>query len=133
VSSGTIDGQFYAAVGTTIVFNGSFTTGNALLLNGPGAFQFNGGTLTLMKDVIPNLQMLGGTLLLGPAFQGGSITNLTLTGIILAGTNVVTGTLNWTAGPMQGSLTVASNGVLNMSGSAEKDLEGPMTNSGTVA
>src|ERR1017187_1731679 len=133
VSSGTIDGQFYAAVGTTIVFNGSFTTGNALLLNGPGAFQFNGGTLTLMKDVIPNLQMLGGTLLLGPAFQGGSITNLTLTGIILAGSNVVTGTLNWTTGPMQGSLTVASNGVLNISGSAEKDLEGPMTNSGTVA
>jgi hypothetical protein len=133
VSSGTIDGQFYAAAGATIVFNGNFATGNALLLNGPGAFQFNGGTLTLMKDVIPNLQMLGGTLLLGPAFQGGSITNLTLTGIILAGTNVVTGTLNWTTGPMQGSLTVASNGVLNISGSAEKDLYCPITNSSTVA
>src|ERR1035441_8085446 len=133
VSSGTIDGQFYAAAGATIVFNGNFATGNALLLNGPGAFQFNGGTLTLMKDVIPNLQMLGGTLLLGPTFQGGSITNPTLTGIILAGTNVVTGTLNWTTGPMQGSLTVASNGVLNISGSAEKDLYCPITNSSTVA
>jgi hypothetical protein len=132
VSSGIIDGQFYAAAGATNAFSGSFTTGNPLLLSGPGAFQFNGGTLTLTNDVIPDLQMLGGTLLLGPAFQGGSITNLTLTGMSLAGTNVVTGTLNWTAAQMQGSLTVASNGVLNISGSAEKDLVCPLTNLGTV-
>jgi len=131
-NSGIIDGQFYAAAGTTNLFNGSFTSGNAPLLNGPGAFQFNGGTLTLTKDVIPNLQMLGGTLLLGPGFQGGSITNLTLSGMTLAGTNVVTGTLNWTTAPMQGALTVASNGVLNISGSAEKDLYCPLTNWGTV-
>ena len=54
-------------------------------------FQFTGGTLTLLNDAIPNLQMLGGTLVLGPAIQGGNITNLTLTGITLTGTNTVAG------------------------------------------
>ena len=131
-NNGIIDGQFYAAAGATNDFSGSFSSGNAPLLNGPGAFLFSSGTLTLTQNLIPNLQMLGGTLLLGPGFQGGSITNLTLAGMTLGGTNVVTGTLNWTAAAMQGALTVASNGVLNISGSAEKDLYCPLTNAGTV-
>ena len=97
-------------------------------------FQFTGGTLTLLNDAIPNLQMLGGTLVLGPAFQGGSITNLTLTGMTLTGTNTVAGNgvMNWSGGAVAGSLTVASNAVLNIGGSGTKQLQGPLTNAGTV-
>src|ERR1017187_7705929 len=75
-TGGIIDGQYQAVAGATILFSGSFTSGSAPLLTGPGAFLFTGGTLTLLSDLIPNLQLLGGTLALGPAFQGGSITNL---------------------------------------------------------
>ena len=131
---GTIDGQFYAASGAAVTFDGTFTSGAAPLLGGPGVFQFTGGTLTLLNDAIPNLQMLGGTLVLGPAFQGGSITNLTLTGMTLTGTNTVAGNgvMNWSGGAVAGSLTVASNAVLNIGGSGTKQLQGPLTNAGTV-
>jgi hypothetical protein len=40
--------------------------------------------------------------------------------------------MDWTGGSISGSLTVATNAVLNISGSAEKDLHCPLTNSGTV-
>src|ERR1019366_3090692 len=133
---GTIDGSFSAEAGAAITFNGSFTSGNAPLLTGPGAFQFTGGTLTLLNDVIPNLQLLGGTLVLGPAFQGGSITNLTLMGMTLSGNYVVTGNgvVNWTGGTIVGSLTVMSNAVLNLSGSSQKNLYAALTNAngGTI-
>src|ERR1019366_5154527 len=39
---------------------------------------------------------------------------------------------NWTAGGISGALTVATNGVLNISGDGEKDLEGALTNAGSV-
>ena len=147
---GIIDGQFYAAAGATALFNGPFTSGLSPALTGPGTFQFTAGALTLSYNVIPHLQLLGGALLLGPAFQGGSITNLTLPGMTLNGTNSVIGTatlgggdsgaltvasngvVNWTGGNVSGSLTVASNGVLNVTGNAEKDLLAPLTNSGSV-
>ena len=43
-------------------------------------------------------------------------------------------TLNWQAGTLwiNSSLTVVSNGVLNLSGAADKYLYGPRTNAGTV-
>jgi hypothetical protein len=130
---GTIDGLFHAAAGATIAFNGgSYTGGNAPQFTGAGAFKFNSGTLTLLNNVIPSLQMLGGTLIVGPAFQGGSITNLTLAGISLASTNTVTGTMNWTAGNVSGALTVASGAVLNLGGSGTLNLYGALTNAGTV-
>ena len=74
---------------------------------------FSGGTLTLQQTVAPQLQLTGGAVTLGPAFQGGSITNLTLAGSLLSGTNTVTGTLNCLSGTVGGgALTVATNGVL---------------------
>ncbi len=130
---GTINGQFQAAAGATVAFdNGSYTGGNAPQFTGAGAFKFNSGTLTLLNNVVPGLQMLGGTLILGPGFQGGSITNLTLAGSNLVSTNTVTGTMNWTAGTMSGALTVASGAVLNLGGSGALQLYGALTNAGTV-
>src|ERR1035441_754477 len=130
---GTIDGQFHAAAGATVAFDGgSYTGGSAPQFTGAGAFKFNSGTLTLLNNVVPSLQMLGGTLMLGPAFQGGSITNLTLAGMTLANTNTVTGTMNWTAGNVSGALTVAGGAVLNLGGSGTLNLYGALTNAGTV-
>ena len=61
-------------------------------------------------------------------FQSGTITNLTIAGATLAGTNTVTGTFNWSNGTIAGGpLTVASNGVLNVNGpAATMYLESPL-------
>ena len=129
----TISGQFFAAAGATVAFGGgSFTDGGVTQFTGAGAFQFVGGTLTLLNNVIPNLELLSGTLVLGPLFQAGSITNLTVTGVTMQFTNTITGVFNWMAGPLFGSLTVASNAVLNLSGTGSRTLFGPLTNAGTV-
>src|SRR2546423_3607876 len=87
---GTLDGTFNASAGATINFNGgTFTYGATPVLSGAGAIRFSGGNLTLLSDVIPNLQMAGGTLGLSPLFQGGSISNLSLGGVTLIGNNTV--------------------------------------------
>src|SRR5206468_3215052 len=98
-----------------------------------GQSRMTGGTLTLTTDVIANLVLAGGNLVVSDTFQGGTITNLTLGGVTLASTNTVTGTLNWTGGSISGSLTVAGSGALNISGDSPKYLYGPLTNYGTVA
>ena len=150
---GSLTGTFTAASGATLSLKGgSFTYAPSLLFNGAGVNQMTGGSITLLNDVIPNLQLVGGTVSLSPAFQGGSITNLSLNGPTLAGNYTVSGTLNcgggasgsllvaggatlnWTAGALSGALTVASNGVLNLSGSATKILYAAVTNAngGTI-
>src|ERR1019366_2624640 len=148
---GTIAGTFYAAAGKTIDFSsGNFSGVAGAVISGPGTIQLNGGSLTLQNDVVPNLQMTGGTVNLGAGFQGGTITNLTLAGSVLGGSNTVTGTFNcgggftgsllvtggammsWSGGSSGGSLTVASNGVLNLTGNSTVFLYNPLTNAGTV-
>ena len=149
---GTIEGTFSAAEGTAINFGDrSFTYGPLPTLKGPGAIQLNGGSLTLLDDVIPNLALVGGNLSLGPNFQGGTITNLTLGGVTVNGDHTVSGTFNWAGATVSGSLlvgagatvnwsrgtangplTVASNGFLSLTGSDNKDLANVLTNAGTV-
>ena len=93
--------------------------------------EFTGTTLTLTQNWPTNLVLAGGQRDSGPAFQnGGAITNLTLSGVTLVSTNTVTGTLNWAGGTVTGPLTIASGGVLNISGSVT--LENVLTNAGTV-
>ena len=102
-------------------------------MNGPGAIRFTGGTLTLIDNTIPNLNLLGGTLTLAPNFQGGTITNLT-TGGGLSGNYVISGllslgngvngslqllpgsTVNWSGGTITNGLTVTNGSTLNWSG-----------------
>ena len=131
---GPLTGTFTAASGTAIDFaSGNFTNSVPVIMNGPGLVQFTGGTLTLLTDVINNLALTGGTVELGPAFQGGSINNLTIAGSTLSGTNTVTGTFNWNGGIIAGGpLTIASTGVMNINGTSTFYLESPLINAGTV-
>src|SRR5208337_1066922 len=150
-NGGLIAGDYSASNGAAIYFTGgSFSNSVSAVLTGPGAIAFTGGSLTLANNVIPGLQLNGGTLVLGTNFQGGTITNLTLSGSVLSGNWAVSGTfncgdgfsgsllvasaatMNWSGGNAAGSLTVASNGVLNVSGNGTKYLEGAVTNAGTV-
>jgi hypothetical protein len=112
---------------------GSFSNSAPAAINGPGPAQFTGGNLLLLTDVIANLPLAGGTVNLGPAFQGGTITNLTIAGATLAGTNTVTGTFNWNNGTIAGGpLTVTSNGVMHINGTTTLLLENALTNAGIV-
>ena len=95
---GTMAGTYEAAAGSAMSWSGgTFTPGEPLLLVGPGQLSLAGATLILPADLIPGLTLASGTVVPGPAFQGGSITNLTLGSVTLAGTNTVTGTLRLTA------------------------------------
>src|SRR5215469_13174883 len=131
---GTLAGTFTAGTGTTIDFaNGGFTNSGPASINGPGPVQLTGGSLALLANAVPNLGLTGGTVNLGPAFQGGTITNLTINGATLAGTNMVTGVFNWNNGFIAGGpITIASNAVLNINGTTTLDLESALTNAGTV-
>jgi hypothetical protein len=132
---GYLNGTFTASTNANInLEGGTFTYGPSLILRGPGTNALTqAGVLTLTNTVIPNLSLTGGTVMLGPAFQnGGAITNLTLNGSLLSGTNTLTGTMNWLAGQINGVFTVASSGVLNLSGSANVFQNAALTNSGQI-
>jgi hypothetical protein len=148
-----LGGSFVADAGAAIVLGGgSYSVGPGVNFSGAGTFQASGANLTLVTDAVANLQLLGGTIVLDPSFQGGSITNLTLSGGTLAGTNTVTGSLtldgvtvtgtlrvlggaavNWSGATLSdgGVLTVAANGVLNVMGNGLY-LYGTLTNQGAV-
>src|SRR5271167_3288100 len=53
-------------------------------------------------------------------------------GSVTVPANGVFSILDWSGGQIGGALTVASNAVLNIGGTAEKDLYCPLTNWGTV-
>src|SRR5579859_3746733 len=128
---GTLTGNYGTAAGATTEFaSGNFTMGVPPLISGPGICEFTGTTLTLLQNVPTNLVLASGNLILGPAFQGGGITNLTLSGATLSSTNTVTGTFIWNSGTINGPLTITNGGVLNISGSVT--LENVLTNAGTV-
>jgi len=80
-------------------------------------FLINGQTLTLNGQVMVNSQGLFN-------FSNGT----------LAGNGILAGVMTWTGGTLAGggTLTVATNGVLNLSGSGPFNLSGMLTNAGTV-
>ena len=133
-SGGTVGGTYDVAGGAVLELSGgSFSVSGVPVFGGAGVSRFTGGTLTLPTDIIANLAMVGGTLVLGPGFQdGGSITNLTLNGPWLSGAYGVSGQLEWVGGTVGGALTVATNGLLLLSGTGSKSLHGAVTNWGTV-
>jgi hypothetical protein len=148
---GIIGGSLGAASGTTINFSaGALSYTTPPVITGAGLVEITGGNLTLANNVIPNLQLLGGTITLGPSFQGGTITNLTLLEGTLPGNNVVSGTLytaatlpgsltllsgaavNWGGGSIQGPVNIAAGASLTLSSNTTKYLWGALTNAGTV-
>ena len=127
-NGGIIESNFQAAAGAVIQFTGgAFSYGTVPVLTGPGAIRFTGGTLALLNDVIPGLQMTGGTLGLSPTFQGGTITNLTFGGS-LNGDFAISGTLTLGNGDA-GTLTVLNGATLNWSGGT---LDGLVLSNGAV-
>jgi len=150
-----LDGTFFTAPGTVIQFNAGTSTYTALTqFNGAGQYQLTGGTLQGLLDYLPNLKLLGGSVGLSPNYQtNGNIVRLDLDGSTLIGSKAVTGVLNLNSGSVSGSVTIASNAVLNWSSgqfvagasltvqsngvanlltSGTKYLDSPMTNSGAV-
>jgi hypothetical protein len=133
---GLLDGTFNTTVaGARIEFvGGTFThSGSGTpVISGAGLTRLTGGTAQL-HNAAPNFQFVGGTVVLLPDFQGGgAITNLTLDGSMLGGTNLVTGTLRWRAGTFNGALTVAGSGLFIIEGTADKSLNAAITNQGTM-
>ncbi len=148
---GVIEGTFGAASGSGITFTSStLTFTNTPTVAGAGVVQITSGNLTLTSNAIPNLQINGGNITLGPSFQGGAITNLTVVAGTLNGNNTVSGTLytganltgsltllngssvNWAGGSIQGPVNIPSGGLMILSSNQTKFLWGAMTNAGTV-
>jgi hypothetical protein len=76
-------------------------------------------------------RLLSGTI----AFDGAIVsTNAELAGATLSGTSTISGTMNWTTGTIGSSaaMSIATNGVLNMTGVGGKLIYGLLTNAGTV-
>ena len=99
-----------------IQFNtGTFTYTALTQLTGTGQYQLTGvATLLGLLDYLPNLKLLGGSVGLSPSYQtNGNIVRLDLDGSALIGTHRVTGLLNLNLGSLAGSVTIASNAVLN--------------------
>lgn len=134
MAGGSVAGGFTAGTGAAINFaGGNFSNSAPTVVAGPGAVQLTAaGNLLLAADIVSNLALAGGTVLLGPGFQGGAITNLTIDGATLAGTNTVTGVFNWNNGTIAGPLTIATNASMLINGNTTLYLQGPLTNSGTV-
>src|SRR5262249_4963004 len=68
-------------------------------------------------------------------FDGAIVSaNAELAGANLIGIGTISGTLNWTSGTVgsSGAVSIATNGVLNISGPGSKSIFGVLTNAGTV-
>ena len=116
-NGGLLSGSFTAGEGAEVdLYGGTFTQGGSLAFSGAGSYLMTGSaTLTLLNDVVPNLQMEGGSIYTEPAFQGGSITNLVLSGLSLNTSNLITGSLT-VYGSINAPLVVASNATLTWDG-----------------
>ena len=115
--------------------NGTWTDAGGFFA-GTGTNTFSYGTFNLRTNVPPGLKFVGGDVWITGtnSFQNaGAITNLTIEGATLRGTNTVTGTLNFTSGSIPEKLTIATNGQFVISGTAGKLLYGlTLINQGTL-
>jgi hypothetical protein len=108
--------------GTLDVQSGSITYGSGSQFNNGTAFLGTGTNLLNVGTVTFNGEMIA--------------ENLELGGAALLGDGVFRGVVDWTSGPLgNATLTVATNGVLNIKGSATKHLDGTATlvNHGLIA
>jgi hypothetical protein len=129
-------GGTFNAVGMIELNTGTWTDAGAVM-TGPGTNRFNSGTLNLRTNVPPSLLLAGGNVFITGTntFQNaGSITNLTLDGATLNGTNFVNGgALTFNAGLLTGQMTVKTNGQLVFATTATKFVTAfNLINQGTV-
>lgn len=152
--SGVVDAQFGAlslAAGSTNLVAGIFTNSSVAaislaagtwtdaggIFSGTGTNLFTAGTFNLQTNVPPGLKFTGGDLYItgtNSFQQGGAITNLTLDGATLHGTNFIgAGVLTFNGGSIPDKLVVQPAGHLVVGGTAGKLIYGlTLVNQGTV-
>jgi hypothetical protein len=147
----TLAGTLYFNGGTNSILGGSLTATTPGIMNiaggtwtdaggtasGTGTNRFNGGTLNLRTNIIPGLLLTGGEIFVTGTTtfqQAGAITNLTLDGSRLKGTNRIgSGALTINVGAVDGQLTVQPAGQLLLATPATKQLNWlTLINQGTV-
>ena len=107
-----LGGTLSAASGTILsLFAGTCTDAGGIT-TGNGQFLFQSGTFYLRTNTIPGFKFLGGDLYIQTnTFQlAGAITNLTLDGAQLHGTNRVAGVLTLNSGSLMDRITVLPSG-----------------------
>ncbi|MCX6924291.1 MAG: hypothetical protein NT154_13920, partial [Verrucomicrobia bacterium] len=110
VNNGTVDAQS----GTVQFSNQAKTFNDGCRFTGAGTNLLSGGTITLAGAMASE--------------------NLLLAGATLAGSGAFSGAMAWTSGTLGtgASLTVATNGLLQLAGASDKTLQGSLTNAGQV-
>lgn len=111
-----LGGTFAIASGATLTLSGANFTDAGGVMTGGGTFQFTSGNFYLRTNVIAGLKFASGDVYVvtNTFQQAGAITNLTLDGATLHGTNRVAGTLTITGGNLVDTLTVLPQGQLNL-------------------
>ena len=113
-----LDGLFTAGPAGTIQFaSGTFLYLPDTQLAGAGQYRLTGGQLQGLTDYLPNLQLVGGSLILSPVYQtNGTIGRLDLNGSTLLGDYRISGVLNLWSSTVAGAIVTGSNAVLNWQG-----------------
>jgi fibronectin-binding autotransporter adhesin len=131
----TLGGSFSATSPGTLNFAGTSLEAGAAI-SGTGLVQLFGGTLLLRTNNLPGLKLSGGQIyIIGTTTfqQAGAITNLTLNGSNLRGTNRVAGTLTCNSGNLLDELTVQPGGQLLLASPGGTQLYSlNLVNQGTV-
>jgi hypothetical protein len=141
-------GTVQAQVGTIQFANGSNLAGSFQATVTVTAIDFTGGNYNWngTANFQGNVQITGGNVTItGPISNlvatGVTVSNLVevtgtawLTNCTIADAETIIGMVNWSGGTLDGggSLNITSAGVLNLVGSGQFYIEGPMTNNGTV-
>ena len=134
IASNELGGSFTATAPGLMKFAGTDTDAGGVA-SGTGQFQFFNGTFYLRTNTIPNLKFVSGDVYVnGATFQqAGAITNLTMDGANLRGTNRVAGTVTINSGNLLESMTVQPDGQLVLQGSGVQFYGFNLVNRGTVA
>ncbi len=133
--NGVLTGSANVAQGATLAFQQCSLTNSGLAsFTGPGKSVFESGNLWLDGAMQPlGLQLTSGNLHLLPTFQGGVITNLTLEGIRLNGTNQIAGSLVVSNASLAGRYLILPSGRLDLVGNSTKQFfDFHLLNQGTL-
>jgi fibronectin-binding autotransporter adhesin len=114
IATNELGGTFTATTPGVLKFGGKDTDVGGIA-SGSGQIQFFSGTFYLRTNTIPNLKFTGGDVYISGTNsfqQAGAITNLTLDGANLRGTNRIAGTVTVNGGNLVDEVTVLPTGQL---------------------
>ena len=134
ITTNYLGGSFTLAASAAINFNGGNWTDAGGVISG-GTISFDGGNFYFRTNIIAGLKLLTGDIYINANTfqQGGAITNLTIDGVVLEGTNNVAGTLTMNSGSIPGQLTVLPAGQMVFATAGSKQLYGlNLINQGSV-